>query len=73
MWRESGTGGSSDEEVKPTWRASVVSTLTGKRRGFANLDDLFDFLRRQESTMLDRHLSHHQSGEGHNGLDTTET
>jgi hypothetical protein len=30
-----------------TWRASLESALTGERKGFASLDDLFDFLRRQ--------------------------
>jgi hypothetical protein len=73
MWRESGAGESSNEEDKPTWRASVVSTLTGKRRGFASLDDLVDFLRRQESTMLDGHPNEHQSEEGDSSLATTAT
>jgi len=27
------------------WRASLESALTGKRKGFASLDDLFEFLR----------------------------
>ena len=54
MWREART-----HERDPTWRASVVSTLTGKRRGFANLDDLFDFLRQQqESAPLDGNQNH---------------
>ena len=33
-----------DETV---WRASLESALTGQRHGFANLDDLFDFLRQR--------------------------
>lgn len=42
----------SDEDVhqsaeKPVWRASLESALTGERKGFASLDDLFDFLRAQ--------------------------
>jgi hypothetical protein len=41
-----GHGEPSDKEDKQTWWASVVSTVTGNRRGFANLDALFDFLRR---------------------------
>lgn len=73
MWREAGTRESSAEESKPTWRASVVSTLTGKRQGFASLDDLFSFLRRQEGTMLDNHLDRDQSAEGHNTLETGAT
>jgi hypothetical protein len=27
------------------WRASLESALTGKQKGFASLDDLFEFLR----------------------------
>jgi hypothetical protein len=73
MWYESGAGESSDEEDKPTCRASVVSTLTGKRRGFANLDALFGFLQQQESTMLDSHVKHDHSEEGHKAQDTTTT
>ena len=46
MWQES-----SDEELSPpkeaTWRATLQSPRTGDRVGFANLDDLFDFLRSQ--------------------------
>jgi hypothetical protein len=33
--------------IKATWRASLESTCTGERRGFASLDELFDFLRNQ--------------------------
>ncbi len=29
------------------WRASLESPHTGERKGFASLDDLFAFLRRQ--------------------------
>lgn len=60
MWRDSSAGASSGEENKPAWRASVVSTLTGKRRGFASLEDLFDFLRRHERATLGQHLNHEQ-------------
>lgn len=73
MWRERGPGGSLEEEDKPAWRASVVGTLTGKRRGFASLEDLFDFLRQHESTKLDRHLNHNQGEEGDSALDITLT
>jgi hypothetical protein len=73
MWRESGAGGSSVEEDKPVWRASVLSAATGKRRGFASLDDLFGFLRGHESTMLDRHPNHDQGKEARGALDTTAT
>jgi hypothetical protein len=29
------------------WRASLESSLTGKREGFASLEELFEFLHRQ--------------------------
>lgn len=35
------------EEENTIWRASLEDPLTGQRRGFASLDDLFDFLRQQ--------------------------
>jgi hypothetical protein len=69
MWREGDAGGPSDEEDRPVWRASIVSTLTGKRQGFASLDALFDFLRRHESTMLNRHLNRDQGREGRDPQD----
>ena len=31
--------------MKPVWRATLEISLTGERKGFASLDDLFDFLR----------------------------
>jgi hypothetical protein len=34
-------------EGELVWRASLESAHTGERQGFANLDDLCDFLRRQ--------------------------
>lgn len=42
LWREG--------EEKTTWRASLESSRTGERKGFASLDDLFHFLRRQTGT-----------------------
>jgi hypothetical protein len=35
------------------WRASLESSLTGERQGFADLDDLFEFLRRQMAAVTD--------------------
>ena len=40
-----------DTRKKTIWLASVESSLTGKRHGFASLDDLFRFLRRQTGTV----------------------
>ncbi len=44
MWQDDSDGESPTSEESP-WRASLQSPHTGKRRGFASLDDLFDFLR----------------------------
>jgi hypothetical protein len=33
------------------WRASLESPQAGERKGFASLDDLFDFLREETSTL----------------------
>ena len=45
LWRDVEGEESMGEKNRAVWRASVVSTLSGKRRGFATLEDLFDFLR----------------------------
>lgn len=39
LWREG--------EGRATWRASLESSHTGERKGFASLDDLFGFLQEQ--------------------------
>ncbi len=44
LWRVSGDGESPGMGRKAIWRASLESTRTGERRGFASLDELFDFL-----------------------------
>jgi hypothetical protein len=36
-----------DGETKSTWRASLESSFTAERQGFASLDDLCTFLRQQ--------------------------
>ena len=46
LWRTSRRG-------RVTWRASVESAETRERRGFANLNALFDFLRQETSVMSD--------------------
>jgi hypothetical protein len=40
LWRMRGAGSAG-------WRASLASPDSGERHGFASLDDLFRFLRRQ--------------------------
>jgi hypothetical protein len=47
LWRVSGGGEPHDMGRKAIWRASLESTRTGERMGFASLDELFDFLREQ--------------------------
>ncbi len=43
LWRVS--------EEETSWRASLESSHTGEREGFASLDDLFSFLREQTGIM----------------------
>jgi hypothetical protein len=47
LWRVSGDGEPHNVGRKAIWRASLESTRTGERRGFASLDELFDFLQEQ--------------------------
>jgi hypothetical protein len=50
-----------DEEEGAVWRALLKSPLTGEQRGFASLDDLFDFLRRQAGMVLDENAGEGES------------
>ena len=43
LWQDNG-------DDKPIWRASLQSSPTEKRQGFASLDELFAFLRQQVDT-----------------------
>jgi hypothetical protein len=43
LWRES--------DGERGWRASLESARTGERRGFADLNALFDFLQRQTDAL----------------------
>lgn len=46
LWQvDSGGGGAGGTAA--VWRASLQDPRSGERVGFANLDDLFDFLRRE--------------------------
>ncbi len=40
LWR-------SETDGEAVWRASIESPTTGERRGFANIDQLFEFLREE--------------------------
>jgi hypothetical protein len=46
MWRDRGDEGPSRSEEAP-WRASLQDPHSGERVGFASLEDLFGFLRRE--------------------------
>ena len=46
LWRE-------ETEGQTGWRASLERSRTAKRRVFANLDGLFEYLQRQTSAAVD--------------------
>ena len=46
LWRERAKG-------QTAWRASLERSRTAKRRAFASLDDLFEYLQRQTSVAFD--------------------
>jgi hypothetical protein len=52
LWRVD-TGGEDIRMGRAVWRGSLEGSLTGERRGFSSLDELFDFLRRQTGTEID--------------------
>lgn len=54
LWRVSGDGEPLGMGRKAIWRASLESTRTGERRGFASLDELFDFLREQTGEQVEK-------------------
>ena len=47
LWRVSGGGEPHSMGGKEIWRASLKSTHTGERRGFASLGELFNYLREE--------------------------
>jgi len=46
LWWEGGEGEASGAKGR-VWRASLESPHTGERKGFASLEDVFEFLREQ--------------------------
>jgi hypothetical protein len=46
LWRETGGG-------QTAWRASLEPSLAEKRRVFASLGDLFEYLRQQTGVVID--------------------
>ena len=55
LWRVS--------EEKAAWRASLESSHTGERQGFASLDDLFDFLQKQIGAVPDANADEDENRE----------
>jgi hypothetical protein len=47
LWQVSDEGNSEPNAIKAVWRASLENPHTGERKGFASLEELFDFLRTQ--------------------------
>jgi hypothetical protein len=45
LWRESAAG-------KPTWRFVVVNLLEGEQRGFAGLEQVIAFLKKQMDALV---------------------
>ncbi len=42
------------DDQKVLWRASLQNAQTSERRGFASLEDLFEYLRSQAAAMTDQ-------------------
>jgi len=53
LWRVSGDQGSHRVEERTIWRASLESSRIGGRKIFANLSDLFAFLREQTRAQVE--------------------
>lgn len=53
LWRVSGAGELDGMGGNAVWRTSLENTRTGKRRGFAGLNGLFDFLQEQTGELVE--------------------
>jgi hypothetical protein len=62
LWRVSGSEDGSGEE-ETVWRASLESSYTGERIGFASLEELFEFLRRQTGMASELNDDRDEAGE----------
>jgi hypothetical protein len=60
LWRASGVG-------QPMWRVSIEDPHSGERRGFADLDSFFAFLKAQ-ITSRNQEASHKQEKKGKHSL-----
>lgn len=61
LWRLSG-GEERSREEKTVWRASLESSYTGERLGFAGLEELIDFLREQTGGASDMNDDRDKAG-----------
>jgi len=57
LWRVS-------DEEKAIWRASLESSHTGERKGFASLDDLFTFLEKETGHVAPGQTAPNVNGKG---------
>ena len=57
LWRENGGEGSQHGITRTVWRASI-ETPDGESRGFASLDGMVSFLRRQIGAWPDVEMGH---------------
>jgi hypothetical protein len=53
LWREKNVGQRHRCEKQDVWRASLEDSLSRKRHGFQNLDDLFAFLQQETGVVKD--------------------
>ena len=53
LWRVTERGDTLRTGKQTAWRASLQSSRTGEKQGFASLENLFAFLRRQTGAVLD--------------------
>ena len=51
LWRVNEDNGVQSTLNKAMWRASLENPHTGQRKGFASLEELFDFLQEETGTL----------------------
>lgn len=81
LWRVSGAGELDGMGREAIWRASLESTRTGERTGFAGLNELFDFLQEQTGERVEERSGYvsymlrlwREGGAWHASLESTHT
>jgi hypothetical protein len=63
LWREIEEDEISGRDKNAVWHASLESSLTGKRRGFCSLDDLFVFLLQETGGLVDGDVTECDTGQ----------